>query len=51
MVAVPLAPETFKVGSKVGVRCLRVIEGHPEGDPFGVAFGGWLWGGSPLGSL
>ena len=32
MVGGPLAPEAFKVGSKVRVRCLRVIEGHPEGD-------------------
>ena len=40
-----VAPQAFKVGSKVGVRCLMVIEGHPEGDPFGVAFGGY---GEPL---
>ena len=32
MVAKPLAPAAFKVGSKVWVRYLRVIEGHPEGD-------------------
>ena len=28
----PLVPVAFKVGSKVWVRYLRVIEGHPEGD-------------------
>ena len=32
MVKAPLALEAFKVASKVWVRCLRVIEGHPEGD-------------------
>jgi len=32
MGAAPLAPVAFKVGSKVWVRYLRVIEGHPEGD-------------------
>ena len=31
MVAKPMAPGAFKVGSKVWVRCLRVIEGHTEG--------------------
>ena len=31
MVAVPMASEAFKAGSKVWVRCLRVIEGHTEG--------------------
>ena len=31
MVTVTLAPEAFKVGSKVWVRYLGVIKGHPEG--------------------
>ena len=31
MVAAPLALETFKVCSRVWIRYLRVIEGHPEG--------------------
>ena len=31
MVAAPLVLEAFKVGSKVWVRCIRVIEGHTEG--------------------
>ena len=39
MVRKPLAPEAFKVGSKVWVRYLRVIEGHPEG----VAVWDSLW--------
>ena len=39
MVAVPMALEAFKAGSKVWVRCLRVIEGHTEG----VAIRDGLW--------
>jgi len=32
MGAALLAPVAFKVGFKLWVRHLRVIEGHPEGD-------------------
>ena len=39
MVTKLLAPEAFKVGSKVQVRCLREIEGHTEG----VAIRDGLW--------
>ena len=39
MVTVTLAPAAFKVGSKVWVRYLGVIEGHPEG----VAIRDGLW--------
>ena len=35
MGAAPLVPCNFKVRSKVWVRYLRVIEGHPEGDNMG----------------
>ena len=31
MVGKLLVPAAFKIGSKVWVRCLRVIEGHTEG--------------------
>ena len=44
MGAAPLAPVAFKVGSKVWVRCLRVIEGHTEGDS--VWDGLWRPGGA-----
>ena len=39
IVAKLLAPAAFKVGSKVWVRYLGVIEGHPEG----VAIRDGLW--------
>ena len=44
MVAVTLAPAAFKAGSKVWVRYLGVIEGHPEG--FAIRDGLWRPGGA-----
>ena len=44
MVGVLLAPAAFKAGSKVWVRYLGVIEGHPEG--FAIRDGLWRPGGA-----